>query len=200
MIWIYGIGFLIAMAAFVAAVFRFQRQEKPVGMDFAAIALPLAIGIAFAWQLDRAVRGPGAPKTAASPALTASVSPALLASAPGASEASPAGPDGGAIYRSRCASCHGSTGLGLPGAIPPVAGSEVVNGPADEHVKIVLEGMRGPTEVKGKRYNGTMPPFKDVLTAEEVAAVVSYERTEFGNTGGPVTTAKVVELGGKARP
>jgi mono/diheme cytochrome c family protein len=52
--------------------------------------------------------------------------------------------------------CHQATGAGIPGAFPPLAGSEFVNGPADRMVAIILHGMRGPITVAGATYNSLM--------------------------------------------
>ncbi|MBM3268255.1 MAG: cytochrome c [Candidatus Sericytochromatia bacterium] len=103
---------------------------------------------------------------------------------------------GKAVYEMRCAACHQVSGQGVPGAFPPIAGAEVPNGPPEEHIRIVLDGQSGPTEVLGKRYSGTMPGFKRVLSAEEIAAVVSYERTAFGNKGEAVSAADVERVAG----
>ncbi len=105
--------------------------------------------------------------------------------------------DGKAIYTARCAACHQASGKGLPGAFPPIAGAEVPNGPAAEHMKIVLDGQTGPVKVLGKPYNGVMPGWKGQLSAAEIAAVVTYERTAFGNKGGAVTADDVAKLGGE---
>ncbi len=118
------------------------------------------------------------------------------------SEAAPAGapaagaPSGKALYEAKCASCHQSNGLGVPGVFPPIAGAEVPNGPAAAHIKIVLEGMSGPVKVLGKDYNGSMPPWNQ-LPSEEIAAIVTYERTAFGNKGGAVSVDDVVKAGGR---
>ncbi len=56
-----------------------------------------------------------------------------------------------------------------------------------------------PLKVLGKPYNGVMPGWKSQLSAEEIAAVVTYERTAFGNEGGAVTADDVAKLGGKKK-
>jgi mono/diheme cytochrome c family protein len=206
--WIFMVALLASVIAFVAAVFRYQSRPEPGPADLAMILAPLAIGAACAWQLQRTLSTSAPPGI---PAATATAMGRVMGTVTGTSSATAAAtsipaaiakplPDGAAIYRSRCASCHGATGLGLPGAIPPIAGAEIANGPADAHVKVVVDGMRGPIQVKGKPYNGTMPPFKDLLSAEEIAAVVTYERSSFGNGGGAVDAASVVKLGGRAAP
>src|SRR5581483_4438412 len=58
-----------------------------------------------------------------------------------------------------CVSCHQPTGLGLPGAFPPLAGSEWVEGSEERNVRIVLYGLSGPITVKGTNFASVMPPF-----------------------------------------
>ena len=100
---------------------------------------------------------------------------------------------GQALYEANCATCHGANGEGVPGTFPPLAGAEQVNGSADEHIKIVLNGLSGPITVKGEEYNGFMTPFKH-LSDKEIADIVTFERTSWGNTGGGVTDAQVKAL------
>jgi mono/diheme cytochrome c family protein len=119
--------------------------------------------------------------------------PLVLAAAVGLAMTSPtaqAAPDGKAIYTTRCASCHQATGQGVPGVFPPLAGAEIVNGPGAEHIKIVLKGLSGPIKVKGKMYNGAMPPHS-MMSDADIAAVINFERAAWGNKGTPVTPAQV---------
>ena len=101
---------------------------------------------------------------------------------------------GAAVYNSKCSSCHQANGQGMPGAFPPLVDSPyVVDDPAIP-VRIVLRGMQGPIEVKGVQYNGMMPAWADLLSDEEIAAVVSYIRSELGgNSAEPVDTAFVAQ-------
>jgi mono/diheme cytochrome c family protein len=100
---------------------------------------------------------------------------------------------GQALYEANCATCHGANGEGVPQTFPPLAGAEQVNGSADEHIKIVLNGLSGPITVKGEEYNGFMTPFKH-LSDKEIADIITFERTSWGNTGGGVTDAQVKAL------
>lgn len=94
--------------------------------------------------------------------------------------------DGHAVYESRCSACHQSAGQGLPGAFPPIAGSEYVLGDPGRLVKIVLHGLTGPVTVHGQSFNGAMPAWADVLSDAEIAAVLSYERSSFANSAAPI--------------
>src|SRR5262245_36355499 len=66
--------------------------------------------------------------------------------------------DGKALFMTHCSACHQATGLGVPGAFPPLAASERVTGSPESLVKIVLLGIAGKLTVKGITYTGQMPP------------------------------------------
>lgn len=97
-------------------------------------------------------------------------------------------------YSSNCVACHQTTGLGVPNQYPPLVGSEFVLGPADHADLILLHGLDGPIKVKGETYNGAMPAWKDALTDAQIAGIVSYIRSAWGNNAGPVTVDQVKAL------
>jgi mono/diheme cytochrome c family protein len=98
--------------------------------------------------------------------------------------------DGGAIFAARCVACHQSTGLGIPGVFPPLAGSEWVLGTDKVLVLIPLHGITGKLQVKGASYMGAMPVFS-TLSDAELAAVLTYVRSQWGNSAPPVSAATV---------
>ena len=108
---------------------------------------------------------------------------------------------GRANYQAVCMSCHQANGLGLPGAFPPLAGSEWVTGSDDRLVRIMLYGLQGPIKVKGVEYNNVMLPTGPGsafnLNAQKIAAVATYVRQEWGNQAAPVSVDKVNEIRGK---
>jgi mono/diheme cytochrome c family protein len=110
--------------------------------------------------------------------------PQKVASAAGASA------NGAELY-GRCAACHQSTGLGMPGTYPPLAGSEWVTGNPEVPIRIVLHGLQGPITVKGTSYNNAMTPFADQLSDEEIAAILTYERSNWGNNASAITAEQV---------
>lgn len=88
---------------------------------------------------------------------------------------------GAQVYGANCTRCHGSTGEGTPGLYPPLKGSaRVLNPDFTGQVRVVLRGLAGEP-IGGKNYSGKMPPFADILTDEEIAAVVLHERSSWGN-------------------
>lgn len=101
---------------------------------------------------------------------------------------------GKVVYMNTCATCHQPNGQGVPGAFPPLAGSEWVTGSEERIVRIVLHGLQGPIKVAGKDYNNVMAPLGAVLKDEQIANVLSYIRAEWGNSAPevlPETVAKV---------
>ena len=93
-----------------------------------------------------------------------------------------------------CIACHQTTGLGLPGAYPPLAGSEWAQGPEDRIIRIVLNGISGPITVRSTPFNNTMPAFGPQLRDEQIADVLTYVRSEWGNTAPAVSPDKVKEI------
>ncbi len=98
-----------------------------------------------------------------------------------------------------CNTCHQANGLGVPAVYPPLAGSEWAVGSEERVIRIVLHGLMGKISVKGTEYPGSqaMPAFGKVAGSgynwsdDKIAAVLTYVRSEWGNTAGPVTAAQV---------
>jgi mono/diheme cytochrome c family protein len=99
--------------------------------------------------------------------------------------------DGAGIFAARCAACHQAGGTGIPGAFPPLAGSNFVNGRDAVLVQMLLHGVQGTLTVNGVAYNGAMPAFASQLSDGEIAAVLTYIRDQWGNKAGPVGAALV---------
>jgi mono/diheme cytochrome c family protein len=93
------------------------------------------------------------------------------------------------VFTQNCMVCHQTTGLGVARQFPPLAGSEWVLGQdwhGDNHlVKIVLKGLQGPIQVKGSTFNNAMPTW-GMLTDEQIATVLTYIRSEWGNDAPPI--------------
>ena len=106
---------------------------------------------------------------------------------------------GKAIYAKDgyCITCHQPDGKGLPSSgFPPLAETKWVTGNEDRLIKLVLKGLHGPIEVNGKKYAGQVPmtPFGGMLNDDEVAAVLTYVRNNFGNKAPAVLPAKVKSI------
>jgi mono/diheme cytochrome c family protein len=103
-------------------------------------------------------------------------------------------PLGKKIYDAQCAECHASQGQGRPPDFPPLAKNQsIVMSSAVNPIRMVLNGGYPPGTFKNPRPYG-MPPFAQSLSDVEVAAVVTYIRTAWGNLGAPVTVKEVNEL------
>jgi len=101
------------------------------------------------------------------------------------------------IYTQNCVVCHQTSGLGMPGQFPPLVGSEWVVGgdwvAANHLVSILLHGMQGAVQVKGVTYNNAMPPWKQ-LKDDQIAAVLTYIRSEWGNAAAPISPEYVKSM------
>jgi mono/diheme cytochrome c family protein len=104
---------------------------------------------------------------------------------------------GAAVFNGHCAACHQANGRGLPGVFPPLAGSEFANGDSARLVRLVLHGLTGPVTVAGATFNGAMPAWQDQLTDAQIAAVLTYVRSSFGNAS-PAVSAALVDSERKA--
>jgi mono/diheme cytochrome c family protein len=101
------------------------------------------------------------------------------------------------IFSQNCAPCHQDNGEGdAVKQVPPLAGSEWVAAPTAERlIRIVLNGLQGPLTVKGQTYPGVaMIPWRDVLSDEEIAAVLTYARRTWGGGAGHVTKEVVLRI------
>ncbi|MCB0758807.1 MAG: cbb3-type cytochrome c oxidase subunit II [Flavobacteriales bacterium] len=126
--------------------------------------------------------------------LSEGVAPEAFIASPGAdgkrsaaTAESGAAVDGAAIFSSVCSACHQPDGKGLPGAFPPLAGADLVNEKDPlKMVDIVLGGYDALPNY------GAMPSQASLLNDEEIAAVINYVRSNFGNDA-PPTDAETVK-------
>jgi len=113
---------------------------------------------------------------------------------PVAQSQKPATPASGAggqrLYQTYCMGCHQAEGQGIPGTFPPLAKSDYLLAETSRSIDTVVNGLHGPIEVNGQQYNGTMPPMGH-LQDEEIADILSYVRSSWGNAANPVSAADV---------
>lgn len=100
---------------------------------------------------------------------------------------------GETVYNTYCAACHSRNGEGSPPRFPPISDTEWVNGDKETLITIVLQGLDGAIEVKGEVYNTPMPAH-GYLSDEEIAQVLTYVRSNFGNNASPVSPAEVADV------
>lgn len=165
------VGAIIAITWYSAKVIGAEQAASPVGqtpvVGYGAPANPLA-NVVPVVNVIAATPGPGAGGAAAA-----------------------AAPSGDQIFAQNCASCHQAKGQGLPGTFPPLAGNPMVTGDPAKVIKTVENGLTGQISVNGVSFNGAMPAWKGKLSPAEIAAVISYIRTSWGNHASPVTEAQV---------
>ncbi len=95
-----------------------------------------------------------------------------------------------AVYGQYCAGCHQPEGTGVAGLYPPLARTGWVNGDKHTLIRTVLYGLSKPIEVNGKPYHEQMPPYK-FLSDRQVAAVLTFIRSSFGNQSAAVAPEEV---------
>ena len=96
-------------------------------------------------------------------------------------------PQAASLYVSSCGSCHQAKGRGVPGIFPPLAGNGVVVAPDPENViNVVLAG------VPAQNGYAPMPAFGGQLSDQQVADVVNYVRSHWGNAAPANATAAMV--------
>ena len=109
------------------------------------------------------------------------------------------------LYESVCGICHGSDGAGKPGQAPALAGSEWVTTKGYNRLAhIPLAGVAGAIQVGGKDWNLNMAAMGAALPDEDVAAVLTYIRSSWGNKAEAVTADDVkkvrAEIGKSPQP
>ena len=98
------------------------------------------------------------------------------------------------VYQQVCQSCHLVTGEGITGAYPPLAGSEWLAKENSVLIRIVLHGLMGEIQVRGRKYNNVMAAWGTQLNDIEIANVLSYIRSSWGNTLPPITSEEVAKV------
>jgi mono/diheme cytochrome c family protein len=102
--------------------------------------------------------------------------------------------EGRRIYAQRCASCHGAEGRGKLPHYPPLAANQSISmTSAVNPIRMVLNGGYPPGTRRNPMPYG-MPPFAQALSDDDVAAVVTFIRTAWGNRGAPVSVREVNQL------
>ncbi len=93
------------------------------------------------------------------------------------------------VYTQNCAACHQTTGVGIPMAFPPLANSDYLNADESRAIDVVINGLDGEVTVNGEVFNGVMPALN--LSDEDVANVLTYVYSQWGNSGQVVVPAEV---------
>jgi mono/diheme cytochrome c family protein len=105
---------------------------------------------------------------------------------------------GKALFSANCITCHQADGEGVPGQYPPLAGSEVETGDAtNQLIAIVLKGLQGPVEIKGKPFNNAMQAWEGQYTDQQLASILTYVRSDWGNNAPAITADMVKQIRGE---
>jgi mono/diheme cytochrome c family protein len=182
----------------VHAAIRREKEEPRVGLEplsiwlIAIYAIAIFFGGAYLGRFSGNFNGesldPGSVPTASKAATSGG--PA----GPAATELTPA-ERGKKVFMANCAVCHQANGLGSQSqGYPPLAGSEITNGGSRRAAMVVMKGLQGPITVKGQKYGSAVMQPWESLGDQKVADVLTYERQEWGNTGGPVTKEQIAAL------
>ncbi len=109
-----------------------------------------------------------------------------------ASSANPA--PGASTYAARCGFCHGPDGRGQNQWVPPLAGvaSSLIEH-TDSQINVVLNGASRVVS-NGVPDAYRMPPLRQQLSDKQIADVLTYVRSSWGNHGGPVKPEDVKTL------
>ncbi len=91
------------------------------------------------------------------------------------------------VYAANCVACHQANGQGIKGSFPALDGGKITTGPVGGHIDIVLNGKAGTS----------MAAFGKQLSDTEIAAVVTYERNNWGNKTGTVVQPSDVKAARK---
>lgn len=92
---------------------------------------------------------------------------------------------GQSVFTNNCAACHQMTGEGISGVFPAFKGNEFVMGDPRAVIRVPMNGRGG------------MPTFRDALSDDEFAAVLSYIRNSWGNEAEPIAPGLVAEVRGE---
>lgn len=99
--------------------------------------------------------------------------------------------DGKALYEANCQSCHQANGEGMKGSFPPLKGSSIVDGDNLElYVDIIMNGYDARPEYGVMAGVGTNMEFNE----HQVAAIINYERSSWGNKGKQVTPEEIKKI------
>jgi len=149
-------------------------------MDEALATKPSARGATPATAAPTPTTPPATPSPTTTAAPVAALPAAPLSEADALKAAMTRGEQ---VYLKTCVACHQQAGTGMPPTFPALKGSPVAIGPVADHIDRVMNGKQGTA----------MVAFKDQLSDQEIADVVTYERNAWGNNTGTVVTPDQVK-------
>lgn len=102
------------------------------------------------------------------------------------------------VYNKYCLACHQSDGGGVPRMNPPLIGTDYVNGNKQRLIGIILKGLNTPLEINGDTYENPMASHA-FLKDQQIADVLTYVRTSFGNKSTAITATEVKAVRAKMK-
>jgi mono/diheme cytochrome c family protein len=101
------------------------------------------------------------------------------------------GTPGAQLYVDNCATCHRTDGHGYAQVFPALAGNPVLNGEnAGAAIRLVLHGGTMPPG-RDAPTQFSMPAFRDRLNNQQIAEILTFVRSSWGNHGGAITAQDV---------
>jgi mono/diheme cytochrome c family protein len=94
------------------------------------------------------------------------------------------------LYTLYCLACHQKSGKGVPHMNPPLTQTSYVSGDKVKLVSWVLKGSTEKADIDGKSYSNNMPA-QNYLKDDQIADVLTYVRTSFGNSYPAITADDV---------
>jgi mono/diheme cytochrome c family protein len=153
----------------------------------------LSVALALIGVLVACTNNAGSSSSSASPSASAQVTAAAQATAALAQNAASASA-GEKIYNQDCSSCHQPNGQGLKGSFPPLVGNPTVTGYDIHVIHIVKYGLSGPIKVDNVQYNAMMPAWSQQLSNADIASVLTYIRSSWGNRARPISESRVAAV------
>jgi len=97
---------------------------------------------------------------------------------------------GAALYKQYCLTCHQADGSGVPRMNPPLIKTSYVTGDKTKLIKWVLQGSVPHIDIDGESYSNNMPA-QNYLSDQQIADVLTYVRSSFGNKASAIVPADV---------
>ncbi len=97
------------------------------------------------------------------------------------------------LYNIHCSACHQPTGEGLPGAFPPLKGSDYLMSDRTRALEAVIQGLSGKLTVNEQEYNAVMPGM-GYLSDDQIAAIMTYVTNAWGNEASSFSVAEVAAV------
>jgi mono/diheme cytochrome c family protein len=101
--------------------------------------------------------------------------------------------DGKELYKKYCLQCHQGDGSGVPGMYPPLAATQIIKGPEENLISLLIYGYKEPLEIDGRMYYQNMPAF-GYLKDKEIAAILNYVRKQWANTSRKISLKDVADV------